>query len=114
MRGIDIVLYERTKIGFDPFGSPVYVENPVTVSNVLVGLPTANEQVDATDLYGKKAVYTLGLPKGDAHNWEAGTHVEFFGQRYETFGDVIQGIEALVPTAWHKKVMVSNVGLTQS
>ena len=112
MRGIDIVLYERTETGLDAFNCPVYTETPVTVENVLVGLPTVNEQVDAMDLYGKKAVYTLGLPKGDAHNWEAGTHVEFFGQRYETFGDVVQGIEALVPTPWHKKVMVSNVGLT--
>ncbi len=114
MKGIDIVLYERTETGLDAFNCPGYTETPVTVENVLVGLPTANEQVDAMDLYGKKAVYTLGLPKGDTHKWEAGQHVEFFGGTYEIFGDVIQGIEALVPTLWHKKVMVSNVGLTQS
>ena len=113
MKGIPIVLYERTKIGVDAFNFPVYVETPVTVQNVLVGQPTANEMVDALDLYGKKAVFTLGIPKGDTHNWEAGQHVEFFGKRYEIFGDVVMGIEALVPTAWHKKVMVSNVGLTQ-
>ena len=113
MKGIQIILYDRTQVGTDEFNCPVYVESPVTVDNVLVGLPTANEQIDAMDLYGRKAVYTLGLPKGDSHDWEAGKHVEFFGQRWEIFGDVVQGIEALVPTPWHKKVMVSNVGLNQ-
>ena len=53
--------------------------------------------------------YMLGIPKGDTHNWED-TIVEFWGGRYRTFGMTIQGIEANIPTPWHKKVRVERDG----
>lgn len=110
MRGISIILHDRTQTGVDAFNFPVYTDSPVTVENVLVGQPTANEQIDALDLYGRKAVYTLGIPKGDTHDWSAGKQVEFFGRTWEIFGMPVKGIDALVPTAWNTKVMVTNLG----
>ena len=48
----------------------------------------------------------LGIPKGDEHAWED-AEVEFFGRRWRTFGILIRGIEANVPTPWHHKIRVA-------
>ena len=111
MKGITVTLHVKTQkvIGstpvFDAFNNPVYVDSVATVNNVLVGQPTTDEVTSSIDLYGKKIEYMLGIPKGDSHNWED-TEVEFFGNRYQTFGATIQGIEGNIPTPWHKKVRV--------
>ncbi len=105
MKGITVTLWERTQTGTDAFNDPVYALTSANVDNVLVGQPTTEEITSSTDLYGKKIEYMLGIPKGDTHDW-TDTAVEFFGRTYRTFGDVIEGIEANVPTPWHKKVRV--------
>ncbi|MBR6114283.1 MAG: hypothetical protein IKQ10_03780 [Oscillospiraceae bacterium] len=105
MKGITVKLWERTQTGTDAFNDPVYALTSTSVDNVLVGQPTTEEVTSSTDLYGKKIEYMLGIPKGDTHDW-TDTAVEFFGRTYRTFGDVIEGIEANVPTPWHKKVRV--------
>jgi hypothetical protein len=106
MRGITVILHERTESGADPFGSPVYKDEAISVENVLVGQPTEQEIADSLNLYQKKAVYTLGIPKGDTHKWESGSEVEFFGKKWRTIGYPVEGIEHLVPLAWNKKVRV--------
>lgn len=103
--GTTVILHNRTQTGVDSVNNPVYSEESVSVSNVLVGEPSTDDVASSTDLYGKRIAYMLGLPKGDAHNW-TDTTVEIFGETFRTFGDVIQGIEANVPTPWHKKVRV--------
>lgn len=105
MKGVSVVLYERRQTGTDAFNDPVYAKTPVTVANVLIGQPTTEEITSSIDLYGKKAEYMLGIPKGDEHDWED-TEVVFFGRTWRTFGMTIQGIEANVPTPWHRKVRV--------
>ena len=105
MQGINIILYEKTEAGTDPFGKPIYTEAPLVVENVLIGEPSSEDIVDALNLYGKRVAYTLGIPKGDLHTWEDST-VEFFGQRFRTIGFPTQGIEELIPLAWNKKVKV--------
>lgn len=105
MIGTTVVLHEKTKTGVDGMNNPVYSVTTVSVPNVLVGQPETEEITSSISLYGKKLQYVLGLPKGDTHNW-IDTNVEIFGELFHTFGDVIQGIEANVPTPWHKKVMV--------
>ena len=105
MRGVTVTLYEKTQTGVDGLNNPVYSAQPVQVKNVLVGEPTTDDITSSISLYGKQLRYMLGLPKGDAHIW-TDTEVEIFGERFRTFGDVIQGIEANVPTPWHKKVRV--------
>lgn len=108
MRGSTVILHERTQLGVDGFNSPVYTTRLVTVPNVLIGQPTTDDVTDSISLFGKRIEYMLGIPKGDAHNWED-TVVEFFGRKYRSFGAVIQGIEENVPTQWHKKVRVERI-----
>lgn len=109
MRGVSVLLHVKTPAGTDSFNSPIYADSTVVVDNVLIGQPSTEEQTGSISLYGKRIEYMLGIPKGDAHVW-TDTEVEFFGRRFRTFGDVIEGIEELVPTAWHKKVRVERSG----
>lgn len=109
MRGISIILVEQTEIGRNPFGEAIYEDVEVVVDDVLVGLPESTDVINAQSMYGKKLSYVLGIPKGDTHNWQD-TQVKFFGRTFNTFGYPIEGIEALVPTKWHKKVMVELYG----
>lgn len=98
-----------TKTGTDPFGNPIYEETDIDVENVLVS-PTSNDDiVNQLTLTGKKAVYTLAIPKGDTNDWED-KEVKFFGKRWRTFGFPIEGIEDLIPLDWNKKVMVERYG----
>ena len=109
IHGITVRLYEKTQIGTDAFNAPVYTETPVDVENVLVGEPSSDDIVNDMQLYGKRIAYTLALPKGDAHSWDNAT-VEFFGERFRTYGGVVQGIDELVPLCWNKKVKVERYG----
>lgn len=109
MIGVSVILHIKTQTGVDAFNNPVFADATETVKNVLIGQP-ATEEIDSTlSLYGKKIDYMLGIPKGDTHNWED-TIVEFWGNRYRTFGMTIQGIEANIPTPWHKKIRVERDG----
>lgn len=109
LKGIDVILYERTLIGKDAFNHPLYSESPVTVSNVLVAPTSSTEVVDKLSLTGKKAVYTLAIPKGDQHIWDDRI-VEFYGVKWHTIGFATQGIEDLIPLEWNKKVQVEQYG----
>ncbi len=109
IHGIPVRLYVKTRTGTDAFNAPVYEEMPVDVPNVLVGEPTADDIVNELQLYGKRIAYTLGIPKGDTHDWDDVT-VEFFGRKFRTYGDVTQGIDDLIPLAWNKKVKVERYG----
>lgn len=105
IRGITVTLYERTISGYDNFGAPQYTEIPVQVDNVLVSPTTSQEILDSINLYGKKAVYTMAIPKGDTHDW-VDKHVSFFGKDFRVFGIPLVGIECDIPLAWNKKVTV--------
>lgn len=96
-------MWNKTKVDDDPFGEPVYTFASEEVENVLVGQPTAQERLDEYNLSGKMIEYTLGIPKGDMHDWN-NQIVEFFGEKFKTFGIPEQGIEANIPLQWHKKV----------
>lgn len=105
IRGITILLYEKRQTGTDAFHAPIYEETPIEVPNVLVGEPSAEDIVNEMQLYGKRIAYTLAIPKGDTHDWNDVT-VEFFGQKWRTYGGVTQGIENLIPLCWNRKVKV--------
>jgi hypothetical protein len=98
-----------TKTGTDPFGNPIYEETDIVVENVLVSPTSTDDIVNQLTLTGKKAVYTLAIPKGDTNDWED-KEVKFFGKRWRTFGFPIEGIEDLIPLDWNKKVMVERYG----
>ena len=109
MRGITVTLYEQTQTGTDTFNAPVYEETPVEVENVLVAPASTAEILDNVNLYGRKAVYTLAIPKGDTHDWD-NVRVDFFGRSWRTFGFPTEGIEHLIPLSWNRKVMVERYG----
>ena len=109
IKGIPIVLYEKKIAGQNEFGEDVAVENPVTVENVLVSPSSSEDVIESTRLYGKRAVYQLGIPKGDTHSWEDST-VEFFGRKWKTFGFVTKGIEENIPLDWNGKIQVEAYG----
>lgn len=109
LRGIPITLYDRVKTGTDALNAPVYAEIPVVVDNVLV-CPASTEAItDGLELYGKRAAYELCIPKKDTHNWENRV-VEFYGQKWRTFGIPLEWIERLVPGDWNRKVKVERYG----
>ncbi len=106
IQGIDIELILRQEIGKDALGEPIYAENGVEiVPNVLVAPASDQEVTEAYNLYGAKAVYTLGIPKTDTHSWKD-AKVRFFGQTWHTIGEPTKGIEAMIPLAWNMKVRV--------
>ena len=105
IKGTDVILYEKSKTGEDAFGNPIFTENAVTVSNVLIAPTSAEDVVTETQLYGKHSVYTLHIPKGDTHDW-GNARIEFFNKTWHSFGDEIEYQEELLPLAWNKKVKV--------
>ncbi len=105
IRGITVLLIHEVETGRDDFNAPIYEEIEEEISDVLVGQPTADDIVASTELYGRKAVYTLAIPKGDTHKWE-NQKVRFFGEDWRVFGIPTEGIEENIPLRWNKKVMV--------
>lgn len=109
IRGITVTLHEQHQTGsVDELGNPVYELRDCVVDNVLVAPVMGTEATDTVTPTGRKAVYTLGIPKGDTHNWEGGI-VEFFGETFDVIGAVTQGIEALIPLDWNRKVQVARI-----
>lgn len=106
MHGITVILYEQVKTGENKLGEDIVEEIRHEVEDVLVGEPTEQEVIDALNLYGKKAVYCLGIPKKDDHKWIAGERVEFFGESFRIIGKPIRGIEDMIPGRWNMKVRV--------
>ena len=105
IKGATVILYNKAVSGYDPFGRPTYTETSEAVPNVIIAPVSSNEQIAAYDLTGKKAVYQLGIPKGDEHDWQD-NDVEFFGHRWHCFNVPVIGIEENVPLDWHKTIMV--------
>ena len=103
IRGMTVKLWTKVQTGTDGFNEPVYEWSSEDVSNVLVGEPSPQERLDEMTLHGKSIAYTLGIPKGDTHDWKDQI-VEFFGEKFRTYGIPVQGIEENIPLSWHKKV----------
>lgn len=92
LRGVDIRL--RQKNGTE-----------VMVSNVLIGEPASRENALLRERGTPLLTYTLGIPKGDPHDWVDAV-AEFFGHRFRTVGLPMEGMEHLMPLAWGKNVRV--------
>ena len=105
IKGIEVILVDKVQNGVDDFNHPIFVDKEIRVKNVLVAPSSTDDVTNTVNLTGKKAEYTLGIPKGDTNDWE-NKEVIFFGKKWRTLGIPQQGIESLVPLKWHKKVMV--------
>lgn len=114
MRGTTVTLYKQTLTGYDAFGAPIYAESAITVDDVLVGEPSSDDIITSTSLYGKTITCVLGIPKGDTNDWQDKkvSWTDAYGTTHvlKTFGFPITGIEANIPTRWHKKVRCEAYG----
>ena len=77
IHGIQITLIDKQVVSTDPFGSPVVKDVEITVDNVIVAPATTEDVTSQMSLTGKKISYTIGIPKGDTHDWE-NKEVRFF------------------------------------
>lgn len=68
MRGITIVLYKKEQIGVDAFNRPIYEKKGEEIADVLIAPAQEQEILDTLNLTGRKAVYTLAIPKGDVRS----------------------------------------------
>ena len=105
IKGVPVTLVTKTQSGEDPFGNPLFIETYTIVENVLIAPVSSDDVVNQLNLTGRKAVYTLAIPKGDTNIWET-QEVRFFGDRWRVFGVPTQGIDHLIPLDWNLKVMV--------
>ena len=105
IHGIQITLIDKQVVSVDPFGSPVVKDVEITIDNVIVAPATTEDVTSQMSVRGKKISYTIGIPKGDTHDWE-NKEVRFFGKRWKTVGIPLEGIESMIPLDWNKKVMV--------
>lgn len=107
IKGITVNLYEMQETDTNAFNEAIYAPVKHSVANVLVTPATEQEILDTVNLTGRRAVYTLCIPKGDAHDW-TNQIVEFFGRKWRTIGEPIEWIEAMVPLDWNMKVRVES------
>ena len=105
LKGRTVTLYERTQGENDAFHRPTYTETATEVDNVLIAPVSSEDMISELNLSGKKAVYQLGIPKGDTHVWE-GCRVSFFGEDWRVIGYPTEGQEELIPLKWNRKVKV--------
>lgn len=102
IQGMTVTLHHRIETGRDALNNPVYQwYGAETVDDVLVGEPTPEERTDELNLSGRMIAFSLGIPKGDSHEWKDQI-VEFFGHKYLIFGEPKEGIEVNIPLRWHK------------
>ena len=97
IKTISVVIHQRRQTGTDRFHAPIYEDVTETVSGCLPISPSTEAVTSDETLYSKHLAYVLCLPKGDTHDWSAGTVVELFGARFKTYGDVIEYVEANIP-----------------
>lgn len=105
IKGVPVILIDKKVIGKDSFGHPKTEDVEIEVTNVLIAPASTEDITNQINLTGKKVVYTLAIPKGDSHNW-TNKEVRFFGQRWRTVGEPLEGLEHLIPLEWNKKVQV--------
>ena len=109
IKGITVILYDRTQTGTDEFNAPIYTETPVEVKNVLAAPADTTAIVGDTQAEGKRIVYELCIPKRDTNVLEDRT-VEFFGHKWKTIGFPQEWIEENLPLDWNRKVKVERYG----
>lgn len=101
-----VTLINKVEVGKDEFNHPMYVQECTDVEDVLVAPASTTEIADSLNLTGKKAVYTIAIPKGDQHCWKD-QKVKFWGRVWQVIGFSQRGIEENIPLKWNEKWMVA-------
>lgn len=104
-KGVSVSLTVRALTGYDALNDPVYAETSVQVDNVLIAPVSGDEALETVNLTGRRAVYTLHIPKGDAHEWED-TTVGFWGEVWRTIGAPVEYLEQNTPGPWNRSIRV--------
>ena len=105
IKGIPVTLVDKVETGEDDFGHPIFEDKEIVIENVLVAPTSTQDVLNKLSITGKKAVYTIAIPKGDTNTWE-NREVKFFGRKWRTIGMPEEGIESMIPLQWNRKVMV--------
>lgn len=105
IKGHTITLYQKVQIGVDGFNSPIYATQELQIDNVLICPVSSDDIVSTLDLYGKKAVYKICIPKGDTHIWE-NQQVGFLGHKWDVFTFPLEGFDEDMPLDWNKQYFV--------
>lgn len=106
IKGETVILYEKNQIGVDPFDKPIYgADVEVEIKNVVIGSPSFDDAVAELNLTGKRLAFTLGIPKGDTHNWKD-SEVLIRGQKFKTYGFPLKQTDENVPGPWNLQVKV--------
>ena len=108
LKGITVTLHTEVADGRDELNRTVYTQTEVDVDNVLVGNPSEQEITDVLNLTGRRCIYVLGIPKGDTNDW-TDKEVTFFGETFRTIGSPVQGIDAMIPLEWNRKVRCEKI-----
>ena len=112
IKGITVTLVNLVEVGVDPFNNPIFESKELSVNNVLVAPASQPEILEATNLFGKKAVYTIAIPKDDNHEWIDQKVIlpsPFTGE-YRVFGFPAVGIDENIPLDWNAKYMLELYG----
>lgn len=105
IKGETVSLIEIMEVGTDDFGVPVYAETITSVDNVLLGTPSFEAALADMQLHGKRLAYTLGIPKGDTHDWKD-KDVYIRGEKFRTYGFPLTQTAENVPGPWNTQVKV--------
>lgn len=106
MKTTEVILYNNLDTGRrDKTNRPITKEKETIVKGVLIAPVSTEDMVNTINLTGKKAVYQLGIPKGDTNEWE-NAKVKFNGKLYRTIGIPEEGMEANIPLRWNRKIKV--------
>ena len=105
IKGIRVLLHQQVPTGRDAFGHAIYEDVPEEVDNVLVAPVSSSESPSSSNVRVSHTQYNLAIPKGDTHEWR-GAEVEFYGKRWKTVGEPVEGIEENIPLSWNMKVTV--------
>lgn len=105
IKGETVILIAETRTSTDPFGAPIVEEKNITVSNVVVGTPSAEDVTLDINLSGKRLAFVLGIPKGDTNDWKD-KEVIIRKERFRTYGFPLTQTDANVPGKWNTQVKV--------
>lgn len=111
LKGTTILLHKFTYTEWNAFGEASQpIEEVTVIEDCLVAPSTAQDMEESMNLFGKRATYVLALPKGNADNF-TNNEVEWLGHRFKVVGTPIEGVEANVPTRWHRKVYLEELNV---
>lgn len=93
------------QIGVDGFNAPIYATQELQIDNVLICPVSRDDIVSTLDLYGKKAVYKICIPKGDTNIWK-NQKVAFLVHKWDVFTFPLNGFDEYMLLDWNKQYFV--------